>query len=88
MVRSLNAAWASSVAGETTQSSVWQTRRETQTGTLLTSIQIQIQSTENDTERSVILPDPPQVNSAVSQLPLRDVSITADHLHHDGLTIR
>lgn len=35
----------------------------------------------------MILSDPSQVNSALSQLSLCDVPITANRLHHDGLTI-
>lgn len=36
-------------------------------------------------EGCVVLSDPAQVNSVLSQFSLRDVPITANHVHHDGL---
>lgn len=38
-------------------------------------------------EGCVVLSDPAQVNSVLSQFSLRDVPITANHLHHDGLAV-
>lgn len=87
VVRSLKAFWASSVAGDITSSSVWQTETDRRV-VRETDSSIHSERHDTTTEKVCDLSDPVQVDTTLSQLPLHNVSVISDELHHWALANR